>query len=83
MGYFKRLAVGWLGGFTVLMLYTLASQSWSAVTSDVFALLLLTSSGCALIASALSAAVIRGNLWAMMLLAQVITILIVGWVWHR
>jgi hypothetical protein len=61
MGYFKRLAVGWLGGFTVLMLYTLAPQSWSVVTGDIFALLLLTSTGCALIAAALSAAVIRVN----------------------
>lgn len=82
MRYPRRLALAWFGSFTVLMLYTLASQSWSAVTGEAFALLSITSFACALIAGALSAAVIRVNLWAMMLLAQVITVLIVGFVWH-
>ncbi len=82
MNYFKRVGIGVVGSAVVLVLYTLAANSWSTITLNVFALLVATGIVCGLIASSLAAAIVRSTPWAMMLLAQVLTILIVGAVWQ-
>jgi len=79
--YLKRLALAWTGSGLIFAVYTLAAQSLRSVTLEALALTSLVSLLCALVPSALAAALVRRCDWAMTLAAQVLTILLVGWVW--
>lgn len=81
MKYSKRLGVAWLASSVFLMLHTFAATPWSVMTAKALSLLLLTALGCGLVASAIGAAMIRNNIWTAMVVAQVLTIAMVRFVW--
>jgi len=83
MDYLKRSALAAFGAFLILVLYTLAAQPLSMWESSSLLLLLLVGAACAVVAGVIAAALVRKHPVAMVLLAQVLIILIVGFIWQQ
>lgn len=83
MDYLKRSALAAFGAFLVLVLYTLATQPLSMVTLASLLVLVCGAAACAVLAGAVAAALVCKRPVAMVLLAQVLIILLVGVIWQR
>lgn len=83
MDYLKRSALAAFGAFLILVLYTLAAQPLSMLELRSLLLLLLVGAACAVVAGVIAAAFVRKHPVAMVLLAQVLIILIVGFIWQQ
>lgn len=83
MNYVKRFALASSGAALVLLLYTAAAQLPSLTRADHVALLVLVSLALGVVSGAIAAALVRKNSIAMLLVAQVLTVLIVGVIWNR
>ena len=83
MVYLKRSAVAAFGAFLILVLYTLAAQPLSMWEPSSLLLLLPVGAACAVVAGVIAAAFVRKHPVAMVLLAQVLIILIVGFIWQQ
>lgn len=83
MDYSKRSALAAFGAFLILVLYTLAAQLLSMWESSSLPLLLLVGAACAVVAGVIAAALVRKHPVAMVMLAQALIILIVGFLWQH
>jgi len=83
MNFMNRFLLAWLGSASLLVLYTLASQSWSGFSWQELSIIVMGALGVGLVSALLVASLIRTNAIAMLLTAQFMTILIVGWIWQR
>lgn len=83
MNYVKRFALAASGAALILLLYTAAAHLPSLTRADHVALLVLVSLGLGAVSGAIAAALVRKNSVAMLLVAQVLTVLIVGVIWNR
>lgn len=83
MDYLKRSALAASGALLILVLYTLAAQPLSMLELRSLLLLLLVGAACAVVSGAMAAAFVRKRPVAMVLLAQVLIILIVGFIWQQ
>lgn len=83
MNYLKRCALASSGAALILLLYTAAAHLPSLASADHVALLVLVSLGIGTVSGAIAAALVRKNSAAMLLVAQVLTLIIVGVIWNR
>ena len=81
MSFLHRFLWAWLGSALPLVLFVLASEPSSVISLKVVILALLGAFGCGLLSALIIAVLIRKRAVTMLLAAQVLTTLFVGWSW--
>ncbi|WP_093818308.1 hypothetical protein [Stenotrophomonas indicatrix] len=81
MSFLHRFLLSWLGSSLPLVLFVLASQPSSVISLKVIILALQGALGCGLLSALVIAVLIRERAVAMLLAAQVLTTVLVGWYW--
>jgi len=82
MGYLKRFGLSSGAAFAILVSYALALKLPSQINADVLFAILAGAFACCIVAGLLSAAILRKNLIAMIICAQVVSIALIGIVWR-